>query len=156
MSTASSPRPNKAAWIGIVGGWALIAVGVRGVLRDSDATRPADLVKWVGGLLLVHDFVVVPLVLLAGLLVGNLVPKIAVAPIRFALCGSAIVVALGWPLVRRYGARSTNPSLLPLRYGRNVVLLLVIIWAAAAASVLVRVLLRKARRPSSQQPEPPE
>jgi hypothetical protein len=149
MSSPSSSPRSRGAWVGVAAGWGLIAIGVRGVLHDADATEPTDLLRWVGGLLLLHDLLLVPIVVAAGYLVGRLAPRVTVIPLQLALSTSAIVIALGWPLVRGYGERSANPSLLPLAYRRNVVVLLAIIWTVTAATVVVRLLLsvRRRRRP---------
>jgi hypothetical protein len=131
-------------WAGAALGWTVIAIGARGVLRDSDATRPSDLGRWFVGLLLVHDLVLVPLVLGVGWFVGRVLPARAVVHARLGLAASAVLVAVAFPLVRGYGEREGNPSLLPLPYGRNLVIALALTWAIACAA-LARAAVRARR-----------
>jgi hypothetical protein len=123
-------------WVGAALGWVIILYGARGVLRDSDATRPSDLARWFAGLLLVHDLVLVPAVLGAGWLAGRVVPARAVVHVRLGLAASAVLVAVAFPLVRGYGEREGNPTLLPLPYGRNLVIALALVWVVVAAAAL--------------------
>jgi hypothetical protein len=139
-----SPVARVAFWAGAAVGWTVIAIGARGVLRDSDATRPGDLGRWFVGLLLVHDLVLVPLVLAVGWFAGRVLPARAVVHVRLGLAASAVLVAVAFPLVRGYGEREGNPSLLPLPYGRNLVIALVLAWAVIGAALVVAAV--RARR----------
>jgi hypothetical protein len=132
-------------WSCAIAGWAVIALGVRGVLDDSPATEPSDLARWFAGLLLLHDLVVVPAVLLVGWAVGRAAPRVAV-PVRLGLAASALAVVLVWPLLRGYGAREANPTLLALPYARNLVVVLVAIWTIVAVWTVCSVMARRGRR----------
>ena len=59
-------------------------------------------------------------------------------PIRIAMALSALAIAFTWPLVRRYGARDSLPSLLPRDYGKSLVVVLVVIWVATGLFVAAR------------------
>ncbi len=72
LSTAS--KPGAVFWTTAVLGWAVIAWGVAGVVRHHVDTRPADLLRFVAGGILLHDLVVVPLALVAAYLLNRAVP----------------------------------------------------------------------------------
>jgi hypothetical protein len=139
-------RAPAAFWVAAVVGWASIGYGVRGVVVDRAATQPTDLARWFGGLLVLHDLAVVPVALAVAWLVGRAVPGPAVVPVRLGLASSAIAIALAFPLVRGYGERSGNPSLLPLPYERNLLVVLGVVWAVVAIAVSVGGLRRSRGR----------
>jgi hypothetical protein len=129
---------TTAFWIAAFVGWITIAFGVRGIFHDSSATRPGDLGRWFAALLLLHDALVVPIVLAVGWAVGRVLPGKAVVPVRLGLAASAVTVAVAFPLVRGYGERASNPTLLPLDYGRNLVIALVLVWLVVGFVVACR------------------
>ena len=68
---SSSPLPGPLGprfWISAAIGWAVIGWGVYGIFANSLDTRPANLAKFVVGGALLHDLVVAPIVILAGVL----------------------------------------------------------------------------------------
>jgi hypothetical protein len=118
-------------------GWAVIAFGLRGIFQHSVDTRPADLARFVVGGALLHDLVVAPLVILAGVAVARLVPRRARASVQVALVASGIVALFSYPLVRGYGLAANNPTSLPHNYGKNLLIVLGVVWTAAAVAVAV-------------------
>lgn len=133
------PRPGAVAWMFIAAGWVLMGWVVAGVLREADRTHPGSWASWVVGVALVHDLVVLPLVLLVGLgFSGALAPAWRGA-VRAAVTIVAVIGLATFPTIARFGARSDNPTILPLPAGRNLavvgaVLLLVacvVGWIAA-------------------------
>jgi hypothetical protein len=128
MSAPRSPRARALFWVAATAGWAGIVWGVVGALHDRRLTDPPNLIQWFATVLLAHDLLLVPTALGLAWLVGHFVPRRAAVPARLGLAASALITALAVPLVRRYGARDSNPSLLPLRYGRNLALALLITW----------------------------
>ena len=56
---------------------------------------------------------------------------------------SGLVTALAWPYVRGYGYRASNPSALPLHYGRNLLIVLAAIWSLVAAVTISRRLVAR-------------
>ena len=137
MSTDSHPAGPR-FWISAAVGWAVIGWGVFGIFSNSIDTRPANLAKFVVGGALLHDLLVAPVVILAGVLIGRAVPARARGPVQAALVVSGIVALFAWPLVRGYGLAINNPTSLPHNYGRNLLILLGLVWAAAAAAILLR------------------
>jgi hypothetical protein len=118
-------------------GWGVIAFGLRGIFQHSLDTRPADLARFVVGGALLHDLVVAPLVIVAGVVVARAVPRRARAAVQTALVVSGVVALFAYPLVRGYGLAANNPSSLPHDYGRNLLIVLGVVWAAAAVAVAV-------------------
>lgn len=114
------------------------------------STRPLpDLLSvfwWLAGGLVAHDGVLAPLTVLAGLGISRVVPARVRAPIQAGLFATAAVSLAALALVLGFGRRPDNPSLLPLPYGRNLLLLLTVIWAAVALLCLVPLLFRRRRR----------
>jgi hypothetical protein len=130
-------------WISAAAGWAVIAWGLRGIFVHSLDTRPANLAKFVVGGALLHDLLVAPLVIGAGLLVARAVPGRARAVVQAALAVSGIVALFSYPLVRAYGLAANNPTSLPHNYTANLLVVLGLVWAGAAGLVLLRL-----RRPA--------
>lgn len=115
----------------ILGGAGLLLIAIGGRLL-SVLPDPLDVMVWLGGALVLHDGVIAPLVLAAGLLV-------AAAPargvVRGALLTAGVLVLVTLPLLLRPGA-PPNPSALPLPYGRNLAFVLGAVVVAAAAVAL--------------------
>ncbi|MFG2089440.1 MULTISPECIES: hypothetical protein [unclassified Spirillospora] len=123
-------------------GLALIAVGVRGVVTDLDV---AAWLAWFAGAAILHDGVLVPVVLAAGLATRRL-PAASRRIVRAALVTAACVTAVALPLVLGRGRRADEPSRLPLPYDRNLAIVLAAITAAAGAAIAVRAFTAR-RRP---------
>lgn len=122
-------------WATAAVGWGVIGWGVAGVFRNSLDTRPANLATFVVGGVALHDLVVAPLAVLAGVAVVRAVPRRARGPVQAALVVSAVVALFAYPLVRAYGLAANNPTSLPYNYGRNLVIVLGVVWAVAAAAI---------------------
>ena len=125
-------------WIGVAGGWAVIAWGAVGALENDVDTNPPHLAAWVLGTLVVHDTVWAAGVVLAGWVTARRVPSRGRASVRVGLAATALLALLTWPQIRGYGERPATPSALPLDYTRNASIALGIIWVAVAVSVALR------------------
>lgn len=126
-------------WVSAVIGWGVIAWGVAGIVANSLDTRPANLARFVVGGALLHDLVVAPLAIVAGVLVARAVPGRARAPVQAALATSAIVAVFAYPLVRGYGLAANNPTSLPHDYAANLLAVLGAVWVVTAVAVALRV-----------------
>lgn len=136
---SAAPRPaGLRFWITAGVGWAMIGWGIRGIFTHRLDTRPANLAKFVVGGALLHDLLVAPLAILAGVLVVRAVRGRSRGPVQAALAVSAIVALFSWPLVRAYGLAANNPTSLPHNYGRNLVIVLAGVWAVAAVAALLK------------------
>lgn len=127
-------------------GLALIAVGVRGVVTDLDA---AAWLAWFAGAAILHDGVLVPVVLAAGLATRRL-PAASRRVVHAALITAACTTAVALPLVLGRGRRADEPSRLPLPYDRNLAIVLAAITVAAAAAIAARAIA--ARRQGRSRP----
>jgi hypothetical protein len=136
---SAAPRPaGRRFWISAAVGWAAIGWGVVGIFRHSLDTRPANLAKFVVGGALLHDLLVAPVVILAGVLIARAVPARARGPVQAALAVTGMVALFSWPLVRAYGLAANNPTSLPHNYGLNLLIVLGVVWAVAAGAILLK------------------
>ncbi|MFF5981730.1 hypothetical protein ACFY78_23070 [Streptomyces olindensis] len=123
-------------------GVALMGVGVSLL---TDVRDLSTVLLWLGGAVVLHDLVIAPLVLLAGLL---LVRGGARGTVRGALLVMGALTAVALPVLLRPG-RPANASVLPLDYGRNWLIALGAVAAVAALWSAVRGLGRARRRPDA-------
>jgi len=130
-------------WVGVVIGWTLIALGIRGLLHDHVATNPSVVGRYVLEAALILDLVVAPIACAAGLLISRLFKPPVRAIVGGGLVASALIAIYSYPFVRGYGRSPNLPSALPVNYGRGLVILLVGIWVVVGA--LCAWSLRRAR-----------
>ena len=131
-------RSGPLFWLSAAAGWAVIAYGLRGIFQHSLDTRPAQLARFVVGGALLHDLLVAPLVILAGVAVARAAHGRARPVVQAALVVSAIVTLFSYPVVRAYGLATNNPTSLPHNYARNLLVVLAAVWVAAAGAIAVR------------------
>jgi hypothetical protein len=134
---------SRWCWPGVAIGSVVIVFGLVGAFTHSGSTRPIQLLAWTVGAAAVHDAFLAPLVVALGLVTARWVPVVVRVPVRVALVLSGLVTALAWPYVRGYGYRASNPSALPLHYGRNLLIVLAAIWSSVAAVTISRRLAAK-------------
>lgn len=146
LDTAPDDQPAAGPrfWISAAAGWAVIAWGLRGIFQHSLETRPSNLAKFVVGGALLHDLLVAPLIILAGVLLARAVPGRARAVVQGALAVTGIVALFSYPLVRAYGLAANNPTSLPRNYTANLLVVLGVVWAIAAGLVIARMRSAKA------------
>ncbi len=120
-------------------GLGFIGIGVRGILTHSHDTHPRSWVTWVVFAALAHDLILAPVIGVISVLVGRLVPRRARTGVQIGLLVSGCVLVVGLTAVLTPGGRhySDNSSLLPLAYGRNLVIVLAIVWTAVAIAIVV-------------------
>ncbi|WP_107060299.1 hypothetical protein [Streptomyces sp. NRRL F-5123] len=119
-----------------------LAVGGRLLSRLPD---PYPVLEWLAGAVLLHDAAIGPLVLAVGLLVARLPARAAV---RTALLTGGALLLVTLPALLR-PRPTANPSVLPLPYGRNLlVLLAVTALSALAATATAALRARRAARTS--------
>jgi hypothetical protein len=123
---------NKKVFIACaIPGFAVLGYGVYGLFRASGQTQPSQWIRWFIGGLLVHDFVIAPLVFATAVLLVRRVPAPWKASLQGASIASGILLLAAWPYVAGYGARPDNKSLLPNNYGAGILGLLAFVWALA-------------------------
>lgn len=123
-------------------GTALIGYGLSGIVADVPVRRWA---AWFVGAAVLHDGVLVPAVLAAGVVTGW-IPVAYRRVLRGALVVAACVTAVAIPLVLGYGRRPDVPSQLPLPYGRNLAIVVGVIGAVAVAMLALRAVAGRRRR----------
>jgi hypothetical protein len=128
----------------VAAGALVMAYAVVGALLDPDVPPVGGLVFLAAGLA-VHDAVLLPLVIGAGVVAGRFLPAGARAAVQVAGFVTVAVLVVALPLVLGFGRRPDDPSALPLDYGRGLAAALLLVWSAALVVVLRRT--RRRRRP---------
>lgn len=160
------PSRGVSFWLGVAVGWSVMAFAVRGILQHDVDTRPASLARFVIGSALVHDLLVAPVVLAAGVLVARLgsgrspEPSSALghsqerrrfgrsrwrAAMQAGLIVTGLVALYAFPLVRGYARVLHNPTSLPRNYSVELAVVLAVFWGAICAGVLIDVVVRQLR-----------
>jgi hypothetical protein len=146
MTAATDERPGVGFWFGLALGTPIMAYGAYELVDQVGWPRAFDVATWLGGGLLLHDLVLVPIVLASVWAVGRVAPCALRNPLRAGILGSALVVAVAWPALRGYGNRSDNATVHPLDYGSAVLTALALLWGAVVLwSVLAIVRRRRTR-----------
>ncbi|MEJ5945755.1 hypothetical protein WDZ17_10680 [Pseudokineococcus basanitobsidens] len=131
----------------VVVGVAVMAFGVLGFVLDAGDTGPVA--SWVvlAAFAVGHDALFAPAVLVVVAVASRLVPDRAVPVVRAALLVSGALALVALPLVLGLGDDPSEPSALPLDYGRNLLVSLAVVWAVAALALLVP---RRGRRRAAE------
>jgi hypothetical protein len=130
----SASAPERLAgwrwWGGLAAGTAIGVFGLAGLLADAAKTMPLLWLRWLVGLLLVHDFVVAPLVHLTGRRLRDHAPAGWRWPLQLGLVTSGVLVLASVPVLYGVG-RATQPgnaSVLPGNYPRALAGVLLAVW----------------------------
>ncbi|MFI7539985.1 hypothetical protein [Actinoplanes sp. NPDC049599] len=128
----------------IVMGTVLMGYAVLGAVTDPDL-RPGGVVLFLAVALVAHDAVLLPMTIAAGAILARYAPRWALPSMRAAAIVSLTLGVIALPLVLGVGRTADNPSILPLAYGRGLLLILALSWSVALASVALA--RHRARRP---------
>jgi hypothetical protein len=134
-------------WTAGAMGVAFMASGTYVLLTDAYIHAPQDVVLWLAGAIAVHDGLLAPLVLAAGLAL-----RVVARPVRGrwivrgALMAAGCLTLVALPDLLSPG-HSTNATVLPLDYLANWLLLLAITIAVTAIVLAARNHRRRFRRP---------
>jgi hypothetical protein len=122
-------------WIGLAVGGAVGLFAFAGLLRDATKTMPLVWLRWLVGLVLVHDFVLAPLVLLAGRRLRDWAPEAWRWPLQVRLVTSGVLVLASVPVLVGVGRRTQphNASVLPGTYPLALVGVLSMVWVGVLA-----------------------
>jgi hypothetical protein len=134
MTVPSAKPPHRTGagfWFSAALGWAIIGYGLRGLFQHQIDTRPANLARFVIGGALIHDVIVAPLLIVAGVLVSRLTPARVRGIVQSALIVSGCLILFSYPLVRGFAHGLHNPSSLPHNYTANLAIALGAVWAVA-------------------------
>jgi len=128
---------SRGLWAGLAIGAPLVGFGIVGLVHNSSVSRVWSVGFWAGGLLALHDAVIVPLVLAVVWAIGRVAPAQYRAPARFAVLGTALAVALAWPGLHMLGNPSHNPTVHPLDYGTALAWVVAAVWGTALVWAVV-------------------
>lgn len=143
-TTARSARDERAArvdggarfWVGVAIGWVIMGLAIRGLLGDSDAAW-REWGRWFIGSALLHDFLIAPIVAVVAVVVLKVVPARLRAPVQGGLLATGAVLLFAWPLLRGYGKRADNFSVLPRDYADGVFKVLAVVWTTVVVVAIV-------------------
>jgi hypothetical protein len=109
--------------------------GLGGLLTDAAKTMPVVWLKWLVGLLLVHDIVFAPLVHLAGRGLRDWAPVAWRWPLQLGLVTSGVLVLASVPVLVGVGRRTQpgNASVLPGDYPLALAGVLAVVWLGVLA-----------------------
>jgi hypothetical protein len=132
-------------WGGLAVGGAVGLFGLAGLVADAAKTMPLVWLRWLVGLLLVHDLVVAPLVHLIGRRLRDRAPAAWRWPLQLGLITSGVLVLASLPLLYGVG-RNTQPgntSVLPGDYPLALASVLLAVWLGV---LIIGLLNARARR----------
>jgi hypothetical protein len=122
-------------WTGLSVGGAIGLFGLAGLAVDAARTMPLVWLRWLIGLLLVHDFVLAPLVHLTGRRLRDRAPGPWRWPLQLGLVTSGALVLASVPVLVGIGRRTQpgNASVLPGNYPLALTGVLTVVWLAVLA-----------------------
>jgi hypothetical protein len=129
-------------------GLLLLAVGGFYLLADVPVDKYFGILIWSAGALVIHDGVIAPIVFGISLIMrraGRRMPFGVLAIVQAALVIAAVFAAVVIPAALKKGIGTANGSLLPLDYGRNLVLFYVGLVVLTAVAIVGYLLVRRAR-----------
>ncbi len=124
----------------------LMAYAVGGALLDPEVD-PVGVTIFLAAVLVAHDVVFLPLVLAAGTPVER-------PALRYAGVVGLAVLVVGLPLALGFGRVPDNPSVLPLPYGRNLLLILGLVALAALLPTAARRIRKQSESSSAEATRP--
>jgi hypothetical protein len=115
-------------WVALVIGGAVMAIAVRGAIDSLTLASFGSWGKWLIGLDLLNNFLILPLVALVTVVISRLPLGRCRAPVQAGLFASAIVLAVVGPCLAGLSA-SDNPTIQPLDYMAATLTVLAVVWA---------------------------
>jgi hypothetical protein len=97
-------------------------------------------------------FIVLPLVLAVGWLIGKVVPVVARPVVQGACMATALIVGISLPAVLGHGRQADLPSALPRDYATGLWTVLAVVWATALVLIVVRIVRRRTGSPTPGKP----
>ena len=140
-SDAGGTRPWW-RWPALAAGLAALAYGLLLLVTDGAAAPAVSVITWLAGSLVLHDALLAPLTVLAGVLVTRLVPRDVRPVVAGGLVVAACLVLVALPALGTPGVPD-NPTTTPRDYPLGLAALLAL---DAAVTVLLVVLVRRRSR----------
>src|SRR5262249_20998891 len=142
--TADAPPPWRHRWLLYLAGSAALAYGVSQIAANPHGwTPPAAITRWFIAWIIIHDVLVAPATLPAGMLVRRLIPPAYRWFLTSGLVVSATLVLVALPQLRGYGRSPGNPSIQPRDYTEGLLIALAVIWGTVAVLCLARYRSRR-------------
>lgn len=126
-------------------GLGAIAFGAWELLGDPHVDTAWPILWWLVGVLVLHDAVLAPLLILGGLVLSRVLPSRVREIVRGGLVVALVVSLVALPLLLRQGM-SSNPTVLPLDYTRNWLLVLGVIAVTTTVLALANAWRRRGSR----------
>ncbi len=123
-------------------GVGLALYGIVGLVGSTSQRGLISAAKWFIGGALVHDLLLAPVVLAIGVLVVRWVPGRIRPYVQAGLFITAALTLIALPFLSGRGYHRTNPSALPLNYGRGYAIAVAVVWLTIAIVAFVRSLRR--------------
>ena len=137
--TSSTGTPmNRKVFIACgIPGLAVMGFGIYGLIHGSGQTHPTEWIKWFVGGLVVHDFLIAPLVFVIAVVLVRRAAAPWKASLQGGLFATGILTLAAWPYVAGYGRRPDNKTLLPNNYAHGLFVVLAVVWLSAAITAVV-------------------
>lgn len=133
---------NRLRVVLVISGVLVMAYAVGGALTDP-GVKPFGVLSFLVAVLVAHDLLWMPVVLLA----GALLTRFATPLWRTLAITVAALLVVAVPLT--VAARpADNPSVLPLDYGRNLLLLLAVIAVTGIVAAITSRIRKRMERPA--------
>jgi uncharacterized membrane protein YhaH (DUF805 family) len=132
---APEPLAGWRWWTGLSVGSAVGLFGLAGLAADAAKTMPLVWLRWLIGLLLVHDLVLAPVVNLTGRRLRDRAPESWRWPLQLGLVTSGALVLASVPVLVGVGRRTQpgNASVLPGNYPVALAGVLTVVWLGVLA-----------------------
>lgn len=123
-----------------IAGLAFLGIGAYALLSTLDTAAMPSFVTWMIGVVVVHDLLLAPVTIAVGFVLTRYIPARVRPIVQGGVIVAAVVTLFSIPTVLALGRYPENPSLLPLDYGRNLVIILITIAAVTGLLVVIRLL----------------
>ena len=130
-------------------GIALLIVGALVLLATVEPTNYLGIAIWFLGALIIHDGILGPVVFGVSVVMrksSRRIPFGVLLIIQGALVIGALFTAIVVPEILKQGIGTANPTLLPLEYGRNLVVFYVALAVVTAAAIAVYIGMRRRKQ----------
>ena len=130
-------------------GIALLIVGALVLLATVEPTNYLGIAIWFLGALIIHDGILGPVVFGVSVVMrksSRRIPFGVLLIIQGALVIGALFTAIVVPEILKQGIGTANPTLLPLEYGRNLVVFYVALAVVTAAAIAVYMGMRRRKQ----------
>jgi hypothetical protein len=129
----------------VLAGCAVMAYGGWGLFLSHQVGHSANLILWLAASLFTHDAVIAPAAFALCWASTRLLPARARPWAAGVLLSGGAVLMIGLPALV-WAGRDPNPTVLPLDYGRNILLVLLLVTGVAIAAPGAAFTVRAARR----------